>query len=94
MFFAERLKLGQLALAQGALASYISAVKCEQNLKWLLPITVSGSYQALPIKLTVSAVTHAILCIFSKDFTVQYFWTVIHGNVFDVVFCKIVCLKI
>jgi len=80
MFFAERLKLGQLALAQGALASYISAVKCEQNLRWLLPITVSGSYQALPINLTVSTVTCAILFIFSKAVTVQYFLTVICGN--------------
>ena len=80
MFFAERLKLEQLALAQGALASYISAVKCEQNLKWLLPITVSGNYQALPIKLTIFTITHAILCIFSKAVTFQYFLTVIHGN--------------
>jgi len=80
MFFAEHLKLGQLALAQGALASYISAVKCEQSLRWLLPITVSGSCQALPIKLTVSTITCAILCIFSKAVTVQYFFTAIHGN--------------
>jgi len=64
MFFAERLKLAQLALAQGALANYISAVKCEQNLKWLLPITVSGSYQALPIKLTVST-SHMQFCVSS-----------------------------
>jgi len=80
ILFAERLKLGQLALAQGALASYISAVKCEQNLKWLLQITVSGSYQAFTIKLTVYTFTHAILGICSKAVTIQYFLTVIHGN--------------